>query len=306
MDRTPYRDLLGEARDAILDAATGEHAEARRGLAERLDAACKGAHGPLEQAQPPFNLDDPEYWRATMHKHGEDYFRFYDAVVQAAGGKCSAVKGLERLKTARDSAHEAIRQARALLSRLPHIDGDCARCALDKVLSRAVDEPAPAAPLLSNAELTDPYEQTLAALAAGALTEGQAAHRLHIDRITVRALADYRAQRDEDAHEAATDWRAVAQAFRDATSPEAEAARREDFDPYLEAAQESYNLAVAKHPAPPCRRCTECTGQAHHWMQECPEGATLPVWACKHCPAQMPYDPTTESGMPPPSLREAS
>lgn len=45
---------------------------------------------------------------------------------------------------------EAIGQARALLSRLPHMrdeDGPCipcVRCALDRVLSRAIDEPTPA------------------------------------------------------------------------------------------------------------------------------------------------------------------
>jgi hypothetical protein len=57
------------------------------------------------------------------------------------------------------------------------------------------------------------------------------------------------------------------------------------------------NLTV---PAPvqdhACRRCTECPGQAHHWMEgfdEDDEGELLdpmdPRWQCKHCEFSMPY-----------------
>jgi hypothetical protein len=34
-----------------------------------------------------------------------------------------------------------------------------------------------------------------------------------------------------------------------------------------------------------CRRCSDCVGEAHHWMMDadetCPEGQMI----CKHCPA---------------------
>lgn len=50
----------------------------------------------------------------------------------------------------------------------------------------------------------------------------------------------------------------------------------------------------------PCRRCSECTGQEHHWLSEpdlqddekdFEEGVNDYVYQCKHCPATRPYDP---------------
>lgn len=52
--------------------------------------------------------------------------------------------------------------------------------------------------------------------------------------------------------------------------------------------------------AAPCRRCTECTGQEHHWLSEpdlqdeeadFEEGVNDYVYKCKHCRAHRPYDP---------------
>lgn len=42
------------------------------------------------------------------------------------------------------------------------------------------------------------------------------------------------------------------------------------------------------HPVATCRRCTECTGEAHHW-RECGlleawnPASGEPAWGCKHC-----------------------
>jgi hypothetical protein len=32
----------------------------------------------------------------------------------------------------------------------------------------------------------------------------------------------------------------------------------------------------------PCRRCTECTDETHHWMMMFEPDAE-PCWGCKHC-----------------------
>lgn len=39
---------------------------------------------------------------------------------------------------------------------------------------------------------------------------------------------------------------------------------------------------AAQYPCP--RHCTECEGQEHHWMEDCPDVGD-PVMACKHCDA---------------------
>lgn len=81
------------------EAATDGGGDKALNLIHRL--ALDALHGRAAEPLPPLNMDDPEYWRAIMHKHSEDYHRFYESVVSAAGGSCSAVDGLARLKADR-------------------------------------------------------------------------------------------------------------------------------------------------------------------------------------------------------------
>lgn len=41
---------------------------------------------------------------------------------------------------------------------------------------------------------------------------------------------------------------------------------------------------VAESPA--CRRCADCTGQEHHWLEDCDESTGWVGYSCKHCPAR--------------------
>lgn len=50
-----------------------------------------------------------------------------------------------------------------------------------------------------------------------------------------------------------------------------------------------------------CRRCSECIGQDHHWIEggslpdECPDCITAASdYVCKHCPARRPLDASDE------------
>lgn len=43
---------------------------------------------------------------------------------------------------------------------------------------------------------------------------------------------------------------------------------------------------VATH----CRRCSECEGQDHHWMEACDDDSGEPIWVCKHCDATKEYE----------------
>jgi len=58
----------------------------------------------------------------------------------------------------------------------------------------------------------------------------------------------------------------------------------------------AYRMGEAGTSEPPCRRCTECPDQAHHWMEDS-DGEEWeyspdprPIWACKHCDFVMPMD----------------
>jgi len=47
------------------------------------------------------------------------------------------------------------------------------------------------------------------------------------------------------------------------------------------------NLAAAK----PCPRpCSVCEGEDHHWMEDFDEDTFEPLWVCKHCDAEKPYE----------------
>lgn len=41
-----------------------------------------------------------------------------------------------------------------------------------------------------------------------------------------------------------------------------------------------------------CKRCSECEGEKHHWMDDCNDEGD-PVWACKHCDVEIPMDDET-------------
>lgn len=43
------------------------------------------------------------------------------------------------------------------------------------------------------------------------------------------------------------------------------------------------------NPKTKCRRCSECKGQEHHWLQDIDENDN-PILICKHCEATMPYE----------------
>lgn len=38
-----------------------------------------------------------------------------------------------------------------------------------------------------------------------------------------------------------------------------------------------------------CRRCTQCEGEDHHWMEDCDDDGE-PIWVCKHCDATKEYE----------------
>ncbi len=47
------------------------------------------------------------------------------------------------------------------------------------------------------------------------------------------------------------------------------------------------------------RRCTQCDGSEHHWLEGAPDWDNVPaglevIWQCKHCPAWMEYDAESE------------
>ena len=51
----------------------------------------------------------------------------------------------------------------------------------------------------------------------------------------------------------------------------------------------------------PCRRCSECAGESHHWLEQyddehpaVKEHGLLVYWVCKHCDAWKEYDPDEE------------
>lgn len=62
------------------------------------------------------------------------------------------------------------------------------------------------------------------------------------------------------------------------------------------AAPSSAAPSSAAPPTQPCRRCSECQGVSHHWMQDFDDGPwqyspePRPVWACKHCDFTMLMD----------------
>lgn len=59
----------------------------------------------------------------------------------------------------------------------------------------------------------------------------------------------------------------------------------------------SWHTATEPHwkAGDPCsRKCTDCEGIAHHWMEDCDEETGEPVLLCKHCPAQKPWEDLEE------------
>ena len=70
---------------------------------------------------------------------------------------------------------------------------------------------------------------------------------------------------------------------------------------------QEFQAAIA---AAPCRRCSECVGQSHHWLEELREdeyGEVVepeePVWACRHCEFVMPCEVDSESDDPESAFR---
>lgn len=69
---------------------------------------------------------------------------------------------------------------------------------------------------------------------------------------------------------------------------------RREFAEVVKAAE-----VEAAKPAVPCRRCSECRGQSHHWMEEFDDGddetgAGDMWWGCKHCDVMMPMEDCDE------------
>lgn len=73
-----------------------------------------------------------------------------------------------------------------------------------------------------------------------------------------------------------------------------------DFsDEQRERIRQAYYAMLSAAPSPsgvkPCRRCSECEGQDHHWMYVGDEGeAGDPVMSCKHCEATRPIQDDDE------------
>lgn len=55
----------------------------------------------------------------------------------------------------------------------------------------------------------------------------------------------------------------------------------------VELSQEIVDLLISGNPIKLCRRCSECVGQDHHWIENDEfEDAGDPEFACKHCGAK--------------------